>query len=73
MEDSVRRPASNRHPFLKPMFDFYVTYRSMSFFQILKSASNFQIYVLFQILKSASNSEIYGRFPFSQIDVQLRH
>jgi hypothetical protein len=58
MEDSDRRPASNRHPFLKPMFDFYVTYRSMSFFQILKSASN---------------SEIYGRFPFSQIDVQLRH
>jgi hypothetical protein len=41
----------------------------MSRFQILKSESNFQIYVLFQILKSASNSQIYGRFSLSQIDV----
>jgi hypothetical protein len=41
----------------------------MSFFQILKSASNSQIYVLFQILKSASNSQIYDRFSLSQIDV----
>jgi hypothetical protein len=29
-----------------------------------------QIYVLFQILKSASNSQIYGCFSLSQIDIQ---
>ena len=43
------------------------------FFQILKSASSSQIYVLFPILKSVSNSKIYGRFSLSQIDVQQRH
>ena len=43
---------------------------SMSFFQILKSASNSQMYVLFQVLNSASNSQIYGRFSLSQINVQ---
>ena len=62
MIDSDRRPASNRHPILKSMSDFYITDICTSdlcpFFQILKSMSflsNSQIYVLYQILKSTSN------------------
>ena len=45
----------------------------MSFFQILKSVSNSQIYVLFQILKSAFILQTYDRFSHSQIDIQWHH
>jgi hypothetical protein len=47
---------SDRRPLLNPMSNFYVTDMCTSGlcpFEILKSASNSQIYVLFQILKSA--------------------
>ena len=75
MQDSDRRPASNRHPILKFMSDFYVTDICTSdlcpfFNSQFKSSSNSQIYALFQILKSASNSQIYGCFSFSEIDIQ---
>jgi hypothetical protein len=74
LQDSDRRPASNRRSIFKSMSDFCVTdiftsYLRPFFIQILNSASNSPIFVIFQFLKSTSNSQFYGRFSLSQFTV----
>ena len=64
MQDSDRRPASNPCP---------ISMSQTSVLQIYALFSNSQIGVLFQILKSASNSQIYGRFSLFQFDVQFEN
>ena len=64
MQDSDRRPASNPCP---------ISMSQTSVLQIYALFSNSQIGVLFQILKSASNSQIYGRFShFFNLTSNLR-
>ena len=61
MYDSDRRRASNRHPILKSMSDFYVT-------DIC--TSDLCPFLKFSNQCPLSNSQIYGRFSLSQINVQ---
>jgi hypothetical protein len=66
MKDSDQHPTSNQNTILKSMSDFYFTDICTSdlchFF-----SSNSLICVDFQILKLASNPQIYGLFSLSQM------